>query len=244
LLLLSSKGTKGSYDGGIWKIGDLASGEIVTLVLTTEVTKAGSIENIVVASTSTYDPNITNNEDNEKITSTQPSADLELIKVANKDFVKVGDKIVWTITVINHGPNKAVNAVVADILEGDIEVVSFKVSKGRFNVDNGIWTIGDLDVGERVTFTFTCIALSEGIVFNAAIVQSDTDDPDETNNEDFASVDVVDDGEPVPPIDGDTPNTPTPTPNSTPKMHATGNPVVMVILALLAAAGVGLRKRD
>ena len=249
LKLLSAKGTKGSFDNGIWTVGDLDNGEIVTLVLTTKVTvSGGTIENIVVANSSTYDPNITNNMDKEvakpqpKVVP-KPSADLEIIKEANVDKVKVGDKIIWTITVINYGPDKAENVVVTDLIkEGKLLFISAKVTKGIFNAYDGTWNIGDLENGDQAVLILVCEALSEGTVINYANVTSDTPDPDLSNNEDISIVEV----EKTPenndsPQDPDTPND---TPEKTPTMHATGNPIVMVLLALLSIVGVTLRRRN
>ena len=241
LQLVSAKGSKGSFDDGIWTVGDLNNGEIATLTLTTKVTATGAIENIVVASSSTYDPNKTNNRDKETATPKDKpaSADLEVIKVANKDKVKVGDKIVWTITVINHGPDKAVGVYVQDILDaGDAVLISGTPDVGEFDVDTGIWDIGDMEAGDTATLTVVFRALSEGEVVNYAEVISETPDPNPDNNQDSSTVEVVDDNNaPVP--DGH--NVPAP---STPTMHATGNPIVMVLLALFAIAGVSLRRKD
>jgi uncharacterized repeat protein (TIGR01451 family) len=240
LTLLSVKGSKGSYEDGIWTIGTLDNGQTATLTLTTRVTvSGGSIENVVVADSSTYDPNRTNNKDKE---TTYPkekssSADLELTKVASKDKVKVGDLIVWTITVINHGPDKAVGVYVQDILDaGDVEFVSADPNVGEFDEDTGMWNIGDMEVGETATLIITFRVLSEGDAINYAEVMSETPDSNLKNNHDSSTVHIVKD-KPVPKV----PKTPK---DSHPTMHATGNPIVMVLLALLAIAGITLRRRN
>ncbi len=247
LQLVSARGSKGSYDDGIWTVGDLDNGEIATLTLTTKVTvSSGTIENIVVATSSTYDPNETNNRDKE---TTNPkgkttSADLEITKVANVDKVKVGDKIVWTITVINHGPDKAVGVYVQDILDaGDVEFVSAEPDVGEFDEETGMWDIGDMEVGETAKLIVIFKALSEGDAINYAEVISETPDPNPDNNDDSSTVEIVDGGNNKPPVP-DNHNVPTPSKNTTPAMHATGNPIVMVLLALLAIAGVTLRRKD
>ena len=236
LRLISAKGTKGSFEDGIWKIGTLDNGEIVTLVLTTEVTVSDTIENVVVATSSTYDPNETNNKDKEVVTP-KPSADLEVIKKANVETVKVGDKIIWTITVINHGPDTAKNVRLADVASGDIEYISSKSSKGIFDISEGIWTIGDMESGETAVLTLEFKALSDGIVINTAEVGSDTPDPNEDNNRDTSIV-AVEPNNPIP----ETPSTPAS--KAPARMHATGNPIVLVLLALLALVGVSLRRRN
>ena len=240
LKLISARGSKGTYENGIWTVGTLNNGDVEILVLTTEVTASkGIIENIVVATGSTYDPNETNNRDNESVVP-EPlnlSADLEVIKTANVEKVKVGDKIVWTITVINHGPGVAKNVRVADVAMGDIEYVSSGASKGLFDPVSGIWIIGDMENGESAVLTLEFKALSAGTVINAAVVVSDTPDPNEDNNKDKSVVIV----EPVSPAPAAAKS---PVSEAPVTMHATGNPIVMVLLALLAVVGVTLRRKD
>ena len=240
LKLISARGSKGTYENGIWTVGTLNNGDMEILVLTTEVTASkGIIENVVVATGSTYDPNETNNRDNESVVP-EPlnlSADLEVIKTANVEKVKVGDKIVWTITVINHGPGVAKNVRVADVAMGDIEYISSGASKGLFDSISGIWIIGDMENGESAVLTLEFKALSAGTVINAAVVVSDTPDPNEDNNKDKSVVIV----EPVSPAPAAAKS---PVSEAPATMHATGNPIVMVLLALLAVVGVTLRRKD
>ena len=245
LQLQSAKGSKGSYDDGVWTVGTLNNGEIATLTLTTKVTiSSGTIENVVVAKSSTYDPNQTNKRDKE-VTNPKAkttSADLELIKKANVDKVKVGDKIIWTITVINHGPDKAIGVYVQDILDaGDVEFVSAEPDVGEFDEETGMWDIGDMEVGQTAKLIVIFNALSEGDAINYAEVISETPDPNPDNNDDSSTVEIVDGGDNPPVPDGH--KVPTPSKNKTPTMHATGNPIVMVLLALFAIAGVSLRRK-
>lgn len=244
LILLSARGSKGAFDDGIWTVGTLNYGESATLVLTTKVTATGTIRNIAVATTSTYDPNITNNKDYDvtrpKDKPVTPSADLEVIKEANVNKVKVGDKIIWTITVTNYGPDTAKNVRVTDVLYGDAEYLSSKASKGTFDPLEGVWTIGDMNPGDSVVLTIECKALVEGIVINTAEVVSDTPDPNKDNNRDISVVTVEDRND-------TTPDYPTPDnqegPETPATMHATGNPLAMVLLALLSLVGVTLRRK-
>jgi uncharacterized repeat protein (TIGR01451 family) len=166
---------------------------------------------------------------------------LEIIKVANKDKVKVGDLIVWTITVINHGPDKAVNVRVSDMIDVEkCEPVSYKTSKGGFDLLDGDWIIGNMEVGEKATLQITVKALYTGELVNYAYVTSDTPDPNPDNDESSAKVIVVDNN-PTP----DNPGVPQiPTKHSNLSKYATGNPVVMVLLALLAIVGVTLRRKN
>ena len=148
-------------------------------------------------------------------------------------------------------------------LPDGLRLISAKGSKG--NYENGIWTIGTLNNGQMATLTITTeVLISDATIENLVVVNSSTYDPDLTNNDDTESVDVTepedDDGEDDGSDDGNegdgdedegegTSNSDGPSgktvKNSPPRtMHATGNPVVVVLLALLAVAGVSLRRRE
>ena len=69
-----------------------------------------------------------------------------------------------------------------------MKLVSFKVSRGTYDPVTGIWTIGDLANQSTVILTIVAEALKEGVIVNEAYVESDTYDPDESNNYDNAKV--------------------------------------------------------
>ena len=114
-----------------------------------------------------------------------------------------------------------------------LELLGEEVSKGTYDPETGIWTIGDLAPGEEVTLILNTRALVSGKVIVEASVISDTYDSDLSNNNDSAEVEVLPHQEPN-----------KVSVSETPKMYATGNPIVMVLLALLAIAGVSLRRKD
>ena len=246
-LIYVSDDSNGKYDNskGIWTIDDLANGAKATLKIRTVVNRIGTIINTATVNSTTPDYNESNNK-GENDTKVEPFADLELIKKVNIKKVKVGDKVIWTITVINHGPDKAINAKVFDVLPRGLKLIGFSVSKGKFNPSTGEWDIGDMDVNETVTLKLTTRALITGTIVNTAKVQSDSEDPNMENNDDSDEIEVekdfgiiITEGP-----DGPVYNSKDPNNGSQAKaMHATGNPIIMVLLALLAVCGVGLRKR-
>ena len=92
-----------------------------------------------------------------------------------------------------------------------------------------------MEMGEEVVLIIECRALTEGTIINIAEVVSDTDDPDLNNNVDTSVVTVEKESKNSPQVTPDAPNAKT--------MPATGNPIVMVLLALLALAGVSIRRK-
>ena len=233
-----SDDSNGAYDSksGIWKVGDLAKGEsatlnIVVLVKTTNKT----IVNAANATSDTYDPNEDNNKCNSSIT-VPPEADLVLTIEPSATKVTVGDKVDFTITVVNQGPDTAVNTRAYVKLPAGLKLVNFKPSKGTYDPKTGIWTIGDLAPGEKVTLILNTKALVSGKFVIDAYTVCDTYESDLTNNNDTTEIEVVE-----PEVSGD--KSPAKgVPANT--MHATGNPILMVLLALLSIAGFSLRRKS
>ena len=223
-----SDDSKGAYNHktGIWKLGDLPVGQsrILNIVTTVKVTNR-TVINFANVSSDTPDPNMTNNKCNNS-TTVPPEADLVLTKDVNNKRVTVGDKVTFTIVVSNLGPDTAVNTRAYDVLPDGLKLISFKVSRGSYDPETGIWTIGDMKMGERASLTIVAEALITGVIVNEAYVESDTYDPNMTNNYDNATVVVVG------------------PPHYPPHLHETGNPIVMVLLSLLAMVGVTLRRRN
>ena len=194
--------------------------KIKTKVSTTNKT----IVNVAVVTSDTFDPNETNNRA-ENLTNVPPEADLMLIKDVDKVSVKVGEKVEFTIVVINLGPDTAINTRAYDILPVGLKFINYTATRGTYDNETGRWDIGDMDCGDSAVLTIVAEALVAGRHVNEAYVESDTYDPDTSNNYDNATVDVG----------GDVPEIPT--------LHPTGNPIVMVLLSLLAVVGVSMRRK-
>lgn len=234
-----SDDSNGKYDKdkGIWSLGDMPVGDIRTLIIKTKVLVSNAtILNLAVVSSDTPDPNETNNKDNSSVP-VIPVIDLEIIKIVDKTDVFVGDKVTFTLTVVNHGPDTAVNTRVTDVLPKGLKLVSFKVSRGSFDSASGVWSIGDLKPGESVQMFIVAEALITGHIINYASVISDTPEEDYSNNNDSAAIDVIDipENHAVPPVKSVDP---------VPKLHATGHPILMVLMALCALIGTTLRRKN
>jgi uncharacterized repeat protein (TIGR01451 family) len=148
-------GTDGNYnpDTGVWTVGDLANGQLASLIITTivDITNA-EITNVAVVDSDTPDNNTDNNRDNDT-TNVDPEADVKVIKVVSNPKPSKGDIITWTIVVTNIGPDKAENVIVEEILPDGLRLLSARGSKGSFISE--IWTVGDMEDGEIATLTLT-----------------------------------------------------------------------------------------
>ena len=187
LIYSSSVADRGTYDPetGIWTIGDLANGEILTLKITARINVTGNVTNNVNVTGNEHDSNLTNN--NDTVTSeVPPSADL----VVDKEVVSVGnytDGIIYIITVTNRGPNDATGVTVSDILPDGLVFVE---SNGNYDSETGVWYIGDLANGRTVTLTITARINTAGNVTNNVNVTGNEHDSNLTNNNDTVTSEI------------------------------------------------------
>ena len=240
-LIYISDDSKGAYNPvtGVWTIGNLNKGESAILTIVTIVgTTNKTIVNMANVSSETYDPNETNNNCNNSST-VSPEVDLALTIEPDVTKVTVGDDVVFTVTVVNYGPDTAVNTCAYINLPYGLDLLGFEPSVGRFDPVNRIWYIGDLAPGEKVTMLLKTKASISGVLFVDAFAISDCHESDYTNNNDTAVVEVID---PVNPEPGN--NTCPEDIPQYPTMPAAGNPLVMILLSLLAIAGISLRRKN
>ena len=200
LIYLNHQSETGTFNPstGLWTIGDLENGSIVSLVINTLVNvNNADILNVAVVNSSTPDP------------------------------------YKWEIVVTNLGPDTAVNTRVIDVLPEGLQFVSYYATRGIFDPTTGVWTIGDVQNGEKVTLLIETIAVGTGLIINEARVESDTYDPDLTNNYDYDSV-----------IVGDNPDESLlQSPKSVAELPATGNPLVMLLIVFIALGTATFRRR-
>ena len=188
LILINYTASKGIFDNNVWVMCCLNNSEVQTLEIICQVNKTGNITNFVTISSDEYDPNPENNEDNETI-EVPPSVDLELFKEVDNLCPDYGDEIVWTITVINNGPDNATGVRVEDLMSQGLIVVDWNATRG--NYFGQTWEIGHLDVGCSEQLNITCITNQLGEITNYAEVKSNEYDWNEANNYDAAYVEVA-----------------------------------------------------
>ncbi|UYJ60200.1 recombinase family protein [Clostridioides difficile] len=171
---------------GSLSIGTLDAGEIRNIIIRGIVsqTAIGTIINTATVSSTTPDPNLNNNTSTSEI-DISSSADISVIKLANKTEACVEEQIDFVIVVSNAGPENAQNVTL-------IDNVSDKLKKAVFSLDRGVsfqpWT-GSLNIGTLPAGTLRVILL-RGIIkstcldrlTNIAEVTSTTPDSNLNNN--------------------------------------------------------------
>lgn len=191
LIFVKSSSTKGNYDvkSGIWTIDSLAPETDETLNIYCKVNKIGKILNFVSVNSTQYDWNESNNHDNESVNAVK-IADLSVIKLINNSNPNYNDLIKWTIIVSNNGPNMATGVIVNDLLPKSVEYISSYLSKGFYNPVNGIWDVGNLNVGEKLQLNIVSKIVKTGDITNVVNVKGNEKDSNLTNNHFKKSVHV------------------------------------------------------
>ena len=143
----------------------------------------GSIVNTAMVTSSTTDPDMTNNSATTDTPVVQ-SADVSVQKTASPEPVAAGGAISWTLVVVNSGPSTATGVSVTDPLPAGTTFAS--ASSGCTGNATVNCTVGTLAPGDSVTLVIgatTASSLTSGSsIANTATVTSSTADPDTTNN--------------------------------------------------------------
>ena len=200
---LASAPSQGGYNSatGLWTVGDLNAGDSATLELTAivqpngeytspaEVTDADQED---VDSTPANADSVSEDDDDAASVSLR-LADLSVSKTVDQDEPGIGDTIEFTLTVTNLGPSDATGVAVSDPLPFGLSYVSDD-GFGIYSPITDLWQIGTVPHGDSVSLTITArVEANAGstLVNTAEIESSDLLDPDPTNNQDSASIDVI-----------------------------------------------------
>jgi uncharacterized repeat protein (TIGR01451 family) len=148
------------------------------------------------------------------------ATDLSITKTGALD---VNDDIVYTLTVSNNGPSAATGVTVTDMLPASVSFVSSDC--GATGAPNLTWNIGNLANGASAVCNITVAVVTPGAIVNTATVAADQTDPTPGNDSSSATIVVQD----------------TNVPPAIPTLNWVG---LGVLLALLAASGLVLLRRQ
>lgn len=110
-------------------------------------------------------------------------ADLSVAKRVDIASPQVGDNITYTITVSNAGPDLATNVELTDELPTGLTFVSATPGQGTYDSTTGVWTVGDVPVGEtralEIVATVNVLPTPDNPLINTVqVTGSDQVDPD------------------------------------------------------------------
>jgi uncharacterized repeat protein (TIGR01451 family) len=165
-----------------------------TVVIEITATEAMDINDVATVVSSTFDPDLSNNQAEDGVSVTAVS-DLALVKTATPEPVIAGEDLTYTLTVTNNGPSTVVNVLVDDALPLGVSIISVSGTGGASCVAGQpgnplLRTSCAFDslapgASETMTVIVTVDPSVLGIIHNDARVVSDVFDPD--NSDDFAS---------------------------------------------------------
>ena len=142
------------------------------------------------------------------------SADLAVTKIGNPNPAIAGEELTYIITVVNNGPDTAVDVNVIDAIPIELDNPEYSLDGGgTWNPWPGTYSLGDLINGEIRTILIRGAVnhAAQGSIKNTVTVTSPTPDPDPGNNTDTieipieasADISVVKLGSPKPVISGE-----------------------------------------
>ena len=140
---------------------------------------------------------------------------------ADIENIYIGDYVTWIVSVINKGPDTAKNVKVYDQLPDGLKYVKHATTKGTFDPETGIWSIGNLTISDGEVFlNITTQALSVGEKINKAKVTSDTYNLNENESYEEEEIDVFEH------------EAKAYAEKSIVSIYAAGNPMALIVLSL------------
>lgn len=112
------------------------------------------------------------------------TVDLSLTKTVSEALPKVGDTVIFTITVKNNGLLNATGIDVTDVLPMGLNYSgTYTASKGTYDTGTDVWTIGSIDINETEKIDITVTVSDSGTIINTAeIANSNQTDIDSLPN--------------------------------------------------------------
>ncbi len=181
----------GTFAGDVWTIGNLASGQQVTLEIDAITTDVDEITNTATVS---FDGDDVDEDDNTASATVDVLApyDLSLTKSVNPGSVGISEEALFTIKVENKGFYEATNFVVKDVWPDGLKFIGATSSDAiQFNAEDMTWTLGSLAPGATKTITLSGISAVADDYTNTASVTFSGIDQNPNDNSDTATLKVL-----------------------------------------------------
>ncbi len=178
-------------------LASLEVGESVTFSIVAHIpdTASEGIVNTATVTSSTPDPDPSNNEDTASVPlAEKEDADLAIEKVASLKEVTAGGQVSYTLTVTNKGPHAATGVTVTDPVPPALSVISAQPSQGSCDTTTGVrCALGTIaNAGSaQILITANVAADAHGTLTNTAVVAGNEPDPDPSNNTSTATTPVT-----------------------------------------------------
>lgn len=174
-------------DGLIVSTNELKTGEFLHIRLTGRVTPS-SFATFCNEAEITLDDVTEPESDRACFTTVSPNADLALTKTVDPNQATIGQQVVYTLHVVNNGPNTSTGAVVTDVLPAGLDFVSSE-GDGTYTATSGFWNVPNLLNGSGATLNITAEVTAAGVITNVATITTHVQPDDNTaNNEDSVPI--------------------------------------------------------
>lgn len=179
-------------------VGTLDPGQSVPVTIVAGVPSAAgtaTLTNVARVTSSTPDPDPSDNADSASVTPAAPRADLAVDKRVVTSPVVAGRSVQYRVTVTNDGPSDAADVTLEDPLPAGLSAASAAPTSGSCNVDAGTVSceLGRLITGQsaQVTIEARLAPAATGDLVNTATVGSPTADPDPGDNTSTATAAIT-----------------------------------------------------
>lgn len=181
-----------------YAIGSLASGGAANLTVAVRADAAGTLNNTVSVSGDQNDGNSGNNSAGATTPVVERSADLGVTMTAAPSAVKVGERITFSPTVTNGGPDAAEGSTLTVTLPaGTTFVADGSTPGGTVSGSTVTFALGSVPAGASLNFAVVATTNQAGTLTASAAVAAATGDPSSGNNSASAGATAA---VPVPPL--------------------------------------------
>ncbi|NYB52807.1 MAG: DUF11 domain-containing protein [Methanobacteriaceae archaeon] len=145
---------------GVWTITNLATGSAnaATLVFSgvIQAAQAGTtITNHATATKTEYPQTVTIPDASIYVKKANVTV-TQTVNGASSAIVNVGDTVTYVITALNSGPDAASNLQITDLLPSGLSDTGYSIiGPGTYNLNTGLWDIGNLNSGASAVLTLT-----------------------------------------------------------------------------------------
>lgn len=164
----------------------LAPNETRTIEIsgTVSPSASGSLRNSAFVSSSTPDPDLTNNLSSIE-TDIEASADLSVVKTASPNPASAGQLLTYTVIIANAGPSDAESVSLSDSLPTELTNPEYSPDGQTWSPWTTPYSVGTVTPGSAVVlYVRGAVSPSSGTsIVNTASVSSATPDPNPDNNE-------------------------------------------------------------
>ena len=175
---------RGGDNTRVCDLGSIPSGESRTMMVVVAPTQEGPLTNHVVVTTTSPDPDSSNNIADESTTVTSPGADLAVTMTDGPDPAVVGENVTYRVNVTNNGPTTATNILLTDFLPANADLISITPGQGSCSASWPVETcgLGSLGSGASASLTVVVSPREAGTLTHTANVMASEVDPLMDNN--------------------------------------------------------------